>query len=89
MPTEEKIFGGCLSAGRGFVHINARGDLEPCPFAPFSDVNLRNVMLKEALKSKLLEKIRENRVILERLESSGQGGCSLWANKKWVESLLK
>jgi len=26
--------GGCLSAGRGFVHVNAAGEVEPCPFAP-------------------------------------------------------
>lgn len=88
LPAEEKIFGGCLSAGRGFVHINARGDLEPCPFAPFSDVNLREYKLKDALKSKLLEKIRKNREVLEKLESKNNGGCSLWANREWVKSIL-
>ena len=34
VPGDEKDFGGCLSAGRGFVHVSAEGDLEPCPFAP-------------------------------------------------------
>ena len=51
VPGDEKDFGGCLSAGRGFVHVSAEGDLEPCPFAPYSDVNLRDKPLKEALQS--------------------------------------
>jgi len=85
LPAEEELFGGCLSAGRGFIHVNAEGDLEPCPFAPFSDVNLRNATLKEALQSRLLKEIRENQSLLDESE----GGCSLWANREWVESLLK
>ena len=85
LPAEEELFGGCLSAGRGFIHVNAEGDLEPCPFAPFSDVNLKNVTLKEALQSRLFKEIRKNQFMLDESE----GGCSLWANRKWVESLLK
>ena len=85
LPAEEELFGGCLSAGRGFIHVNAEGDLEPCPFAPFSDVNLKDMALKEALKSRLLEEIRKNQSILDE----SKGGCSLWVNRKWVESLLK
>ena len=37
----EAAFGGCMAAGEGFVHVSAEGDLEPCPFSPFSDTNLR------------------------------------------------
>ncbi|NQT67039.1 MAG: radical SAM protein [Actinobacteria bacterium] len=85
LPAEEEMFGGCLSAGRGFIHVNAKGDLEPCPFAPFSDVNLKDMTLKEALKSRLLKEIRKNQSMLDESE----GGCSLWANRKWVETLLK
>lgn len=84
IPGDEEKFGGCLSAGRGFVHITAGGDLEPCPFAPFSDINLRNLSLKEALKSRLLKVIREN---ADKLEE-GRGGCTLWQQRDWVQSLL-
>ena len=61
VPGDEEEIGGCLSAGRGFVHVSAEGDLEPCPFAPYSDANLHDVSLKEALQSDFLKKIRENR----------------------------
>ncbi|NQT27765.1 radical SAM protein [candidate division KSB1 bacterium] len=84
VPGDEEQFGGCISSGRGFVHISANGDLEPCPFAPFSDVNIRETSLKEALKSKLLATIRENVDMLEE----GPGGCSLWQKRDWVESLV-
>ncbi|HDQ45823.1 MAG TPA: radical SAM protein [bacterium] len=84
LPGDEDQFGGCISSGRGFVHISADGRLEPCPFAPFSDVSLKEMPLKDALKSRLLAVIREN---VDQLEE-GPGGCSLWQKREWVESLL-
>ena len=58
-PGDEDTYGGCLAAGRGFVHVSPSGDLEPCPAAPFSDANLATVPLKEALRSRLLGRLRE------------------------------
>lgn len=84
-PGNEDKFGGCLSAGRGFVHISPEGDLEPCPVAPYSDTNLKNILLKDALRSDLLRIIRENRDKLGKTRN----GCTLWNNREWVESLAK
>ncbi|MFC2062763.1 radical SAM protein [Chloroflexota bacterium] len=84
IPGDEEEIGGCLSAGRGFVHINAQGDVEPCPFAPYSDSSLRDMPLKEALKSDFLKKIRDNHEHL----SEAEGGCALWVEREWVRSLL-
>ena len=84
VPGDKKDFGGCLSAGRGFVHVSAEGDLEPCPFAPYSDVNLREKTLKEALQSPFLKAIRENDNHLEE----SRGSCALWTRCEWVRSLL-
>ena len=83
-PGDEEQFGGCLAAGRGFVHVNAAGDVEPCPFAPYSDVNLRRTSLREALASPLLGEIGRNH---DKLVET-RGGCALWANREWVQSLL-
>jgi MoaA/NifB/PqqE/SkfB family radical SAM enzyme len=83
-PGDEERFGGCLAAGRGFIHINAQGGLEPCPFAPFSDVNLNQLSLKDALQSKLLKTIRDNP---EQLKETA-GGCALWEKQDWVRSLV-
>jgi MoaA/NifB/PqqE/SkfB family radical SAM enzyme len=84
LPDDEKDFGGCLSAGRGFVHISSQGDIEPCPFAPYSDTNLRETSLKEALKSRFLAAVRENSDKLEE----GKGGCALWSHREWLSTTL-
>ncbi len=85
IPGDEDQFGGCLSAGRGFVHINPEGDVEPCPFAPYSDSNLRGMSLLDALKSPFLCAIRENSDEL----AEGAGGCALWEKREWVKDRLK
>lgn len=84
VPWDEEDVGGCLSSGQGFVHINAEGDVEPCPFAPISDTNLKEKSLKEALQSEFLKKIRE----IPELSKYTGGGCALWKNREQVQSLL-
>ncbi len=84
IPGDEEEIGGCLSAGRGFIHISAEGNVEPCPFAPYSDANLRDSSLKDALQSEFLRKIRQNHDQLHETE----GGCALWVKREWVRSLL-
>ena len=84
-PGDEEMFGGCLSAGRGFVHVNPAGGLEPCPFAPYSDASVAGGSLQEALQSKLLATIRENH---EQLKETA-GGCALWEKREWVAELAK
>lgn len=83
-PGDENKLGGCLSSGRGFAHISASGDLEPCPFSPYSDVNLNEAKLKDALQSQFLKSIRENDEHL----SDTTNGCALFHKKDWVKSLL-
>jgi MoaA/NifB/PqqE/SkfB family radical SAM enzyme len=85
VPGDEEEVGGCLSAGRGFVHISAEGNVGPCPFAPYSDTNLRDLSLQEALQSDFMKAIRENSEQLHETE----GGCALWLKREWVKSLLQ
>ena len=83
-PGDEEEFDGCLSSGRGFVHVNAQGRLEPCPFAPYSDVSLEDMPLRDALRSDLLKKIREHHRELRETV----GGCALWARHDWVRGRI-
>lgn len=85
VPWDEMDVGGCLSAGRGFVHVNAEGDVEPCPFAPISDNNLKDISLKDALQSDFLKRIRE----IPELSKYTGGGCALWKNRERVRSLFQ
>jgi len=45
--------GGCVAGGRYYLHINANGDMEPCAFIHYSDSNIREKTLLEALQSSL------------------------------------
>ncbi len=83
-PHDEVALGGCLAAGRGFLHINAYGDVEPCPFSPYSDVNLAKMSLLESLGSPLLQGILNSGVTLD--ETDGQ--CALWKRRAWVAEML-
>lgn len=83
-PGDEKYTGGCLAAGRGFFHINANGGAEPCPFSPYSDVNLKECNLRQALKSPLFEKLKNNEMLLEEHD----GGCLLFEKEEDVKKLF-
>jgi MoaA/NifB/PqqE/SkfB family radical SAM enzyme len=83
-PGDERNYGGCLAAGRGFLHVSPEGSLEPCPFAPYSDTDLRFTTLKRGLESVFLNRIRRSEEHLNETE----GGCALWNKRDWVQSLL-
>lgn len=83
-PGDEKLSDGCLAAGRGFFHINSHGGAEPCPFSPYSDVNVIETSLHEALKSKLFFELRSGNLLLDEHE----GGCVLFQKREEVEKLL-
>lgn len=83
-PGDEKGSGGCVAAGRGFFHINSHGGAEPCPFSPFSDVNVKNSSLREAMNSPLFTALRSGDILLDDHE----GGCVLYEKRELVESLL-
>jgi len=48
-----EFVGGCIAGGRRYLHINARGDVEPCVFIHYANANIHEVSLLEALKSPL------------------------------------
>ena len=84
-PGDEKSSGGCLAAGRGFFHINSQGGAEPCPFSPYSDINVRETSLRDALRSGLFTALREGGV----LAGDHIGGCVLHEKKDQVEALMR
>ena len=83
-PGDELAMGGCMAAGREFFHINSHGGAEPCPFSPYSDSNVKQTSLKEAIRSRLFEQLREQHV----LEEEHVGGCVLFAQKGQVERIM-
>jgi MoaA/NifB/PqqE/SkfB family radical SAM enzyme len=83
LPGDEEAYGGCLAAGRGFIHVAPEGRLEACPFAPFSDSDAGDSGLATALASPLMRAIRERHHEL----TETKGGCALRDKAGWVASL--
>jgi MoaA/NifB/PqqE/SkfB family radical SAM enzyme len=52
------LTGGCLSAGRRYIHINNKGDVEPCIFAHFATDNIKEKSLLECLTSDFFRDLR-------------------------------
>ena len=50
---------GCIAGGRQYLHVNVKGDYEPCVFTHCATHNVRNASLRDALGSPLFKKIRE------------------------------
>ena len=84
-PGDEKFFGGCVSAGRGFAHITPAGDLTPCPVSNIATHNLLRSRLSDALDSPLFHEIRKNEHLLE---TEGLP-CALFAHPREVAALAK
>ena len=51
---DAEFVGGCIAGGRRYLHINANGDIDPCVFVHYSDSNIREKTLLEALQSPML-----------------------------------
>jgi MoaA/NifB/PqqE/SkfB family radical SAM enzyme len=84
-PADEEAFGGCVSAGRGFAHVNPVGDVTACPFSALATHNLRTSTLHQAFLSPLFAMIRDNGHLLE-----AQGHpCGLFANAGKLERMAK
>jgi MoaA/NifB/PqqE/SkfB family radical SAM enzyme len=84
-PGDEETLGGCVSAGRGFVHVTPSGDVTACPVSALATHNLRTSNLREALASPLFRLIRENGHLLE---TAGHP-CGLSAHARELESMAK
>ncbi len=52
--------GGCIAGGRRYLHINAKGDVEPCVFIHYSNVNIHDCSLLDALRSPIFMAYHRN-----------------------------
>ena len=49
---------GCMAGGKRYLHINNRGDVEPCVFCHFAQHNVHESTVTEALRSPFFRDIR-------------------------------
>ena len=58
-PPDEYEQGACQAAGRGFIHINADGLVEPCPFSHFAADSIVDKPLHDVLASPFMCGLRD------------------------------
>lgn len=76
---------GCIAGGRRYLHINAAGDVEPCAFIHYSNVNIHDVTLLEALCSPLFKAYRKN----QPFNRNHLRPCPLLDNPEALNSMVK
>jgi MoaA/NifB/PqqE/SkfB family radical SAM enzyme len=84
-PNDEEYYGGCVSAGRGFVHVTPAGDVTACPVSNLATHNLQTASLREGLASPLFTEIRKNGHILENHDLP----CALLSHHEEVLALAR
>ncbi len=58
--------GGCI-AGKSYLHITSKGDVEPCIFTHFAVDNIKEKPLKECLNSNYFKELRKKQPFNENL----------------------
>ena len=58
---------GCIAGGKRYLHVNANGDIEPCAFVHYSDSNIKQKTILEALQSPLFMGYRSGQPFNENL----------------------
>ncbi len=82
---DAQYVGGCIAGGRRYLHINAKGDVEPCVFIHYSNCNIHNVSLMEALKSPLFMAYHDNQPFNENMLRP----CPMLENPEALRSMVK
>jgi MoaA/NifB/PqqE/SkfB family radical SAM enzyme len=85
LPSDEYAGGGCKSAGKGFIHINADGYVEPCPFSHYAVDNVRDKPMSEILNSDFFGSLRDTFSTME----NPIGECMLFANGPAVRQIAE
>ncbi|MGI6764873.1 MAG: radical SAM protein [Anaerovoracaceae bacterium] len=76
---------GCIAGGRRYLHINAAGDVEPCAFIHYSNVNIHDVTLLEALQSPLFMAYRKRQPFNDNMLRP----CPLLDNPEMLQAMVK
>lgn len=64
---DAEYVGGCIAGGHRYLHINANGDIDPCVFIHYSDSNIREKTLLQALQSPMLMAYHNNQPFNENM----------------------
>ena len=82
---DAEYVGGCIAGGRNYLHINAAGDVEPCVFIHYSNVNIHDSSLLDALKSPLFMTYHDGQPFNENMLRP----CPMLKNPERLREMVK
>lgn len=82
---DAEYVGGCIAGGRNYLHINAKGDVEPCVFIHYSNCNIHEITLLDALKSPLFMAYHDNQPFNKNMLRP----CPMLENPEALRSMVK
>lgn len=82
---DAEYVGGCIAGGRRYLHINAKGDVEPCVFVHYSNANIRECTLLEALKSPVFMAYHDGQPFNENMLRP----CPMLENPEKIRAMVK
>ncbi len=75
---------GCIAGGKNYLHINAKGDVEPCVFIHYSSANIKEVSLLEALQQPLFKAYRKHQPFNENMLRP----CPMLENPEFLRQMV-
>ena len=81
---DAQYVGGCIAGGRRYLHINAKGDVEPCVFIHYSNANIHDCTLLEALKSPLFMAYHDNQPFNDNMLRP----CPMLENPEYIKKMV-
>ncbi|WP_343346724.1 radical SAM protein [Terrisporobacter petrolearius] len=80
-----EYMGGCIAGGRNYLHINANGDVEPCVFIHYSNSNIKDATLLDALHQPLFMQYHDN----QPFNHNHLRPCPMLENPHMLEKMVK
>ena len=80
-----EFVGGCIAGGRRYLHINANGDVDPCVFIHYSNANIYENSLLEALKSPIFMAYHDGQPFNDNM----LGPCPMLENPQKLRKMVE
>lgn len=82
---DAEFVGGCIAGGKRYLHINANGDADPCVFIHYSNANIRECTLLEALQSPIFMAYHDNMPFNDNMLRP----CPMLENPEFIQKMVK
>ena len=82
---DAEYVGGCIAGGRNYLHINAKGNVEPCVFIHYSNCNIHDTSLLDALKSPLFMAYHDNQPFNDNMLRP----CPMLENPEKLQAMVR